>query len=140
MVFWRPKRKQRLNHIKLVFQNILAGQELITISLVIYKDDEDALSQQRAISGLLKNSRFLMNKLCDQNTILSEHNSSEQLRVNKAYREIYKNAKMTLQFMHLPDFSQSFSPLNGWDAFARDFEADQLGTIKANDPFWVDPE
>jgi hypothetical protein len=135
-VFWNSGRKQRRNHVKLVMQNILAGQEMMTISLAFIQNDKEAHEVMEATKGLLAHSRKLMTGLCEKNTKLSEHNAAEQLRVNEAYRSQYKTARAASPNLLPLDFSDSFRPSSGWRSFEADFEKSSLEEVKKQDPFW----
>jgi len=140
MAFWQSGRKQRLNHIKLVFQIILAGQEMLTICLAIYRDEDVAQKNLLATTRLLAHSRFLMKELCDPNTKLSEHNAAEQLRVNQAYRKNYEVARQLFQSVSLAQFDKAFSPIDGWEAFIRAFGNNPMDTVKRSDHFWQEAD
>jgi hypothetical protein len=139
MAFWQTGRKQRINHIKLVFQNVLAGQEMLTICLAIYRDDEVAQERFQWTTHRLAHSRLLMRELCDPNTKLSDHNAAEQLRVNEAYRKDYEVARSIFQGVHLAHFSEAFSPNCGWDVFVKAFGDNPVDVVKQYAPFWEDP-
>ena len=121
---------------KLVFQNILAGQELQTASLAIYESEDVAREKSDAVASLLAHSRKLGAALCKNSAQLSRHNTQEQLRVNNAYREIFTDAQKVFSQVYTQDFDSTFQPHDGWHSFEQSFVRDAIGTMKKNDPFW----
>jgi hypothetical protein len=117
-------------------QNILAGQEAIEINLIVISDAEVARDNVRATAGLLAFSRKLVLRLCTDNTVLSEHNAAEQLRVNQISRKNYAMAQKVLPTMLRNDFNERYSPHFGWDEFEKRFRKSPLAAVKTVDPFW----
>jgi hypothetical protein len=135
-MFWNSDQRHRRNHIKLVFQNVLAGQEMLTMSLAIYNDDQVAKNANEATQRLLAFSRKLMAALCSGGTKLSPHNAEEQLKVNRSYRKMYAATQQMLPQVNLRDFDEVFRPARGWQDFEKQFDLAPLDAVRAADLFW----
>ena len=138
MIFGFGYSRQRRNHVRLVFQNILASQELVQAALVIHEDDSVAKEVSNATRSLLTFSRRLATELCERKSILSSHNLEEQLRGNTVYRNSFKTAKDLLPRVYANDFDTQFIPHCGWRDFDKRFQRDGKQTLKDCDPFWPD--
>ena len=128
--------RQRRNHVRLVVQNILAGQELLSVAMTIPEEHEELGNLFPEIRSHIGYSRALAKGLFEKGSVLAPDLLEHQARLNKSYRKLFEFAQRSFPSVYSHGFDEFFEPPSGWQAFDQAFQQDALRALTSTDPFW----